>query len=158
MSARAHTAGLTAEQLYGTWDLVSFRRFVDGEVIGDVLGPDPVGRISYQPDGRVTALLMQRDRPWPADGDFLSTVDAARGAAALGFVGYGGWFEIDGDVVTHHLDISLYPEHPGTDLVRNARWEDGLLVLRTEVRRTRSGRRMYDELAWRPLPPGPARR
>jgi hypothetical protein len=142
---------LAAEQLYGTWDLVRFVRLVDGEVIGDVLGPDPVGRISYQPDGRVTALLMQRDRAWPTDGDFLQVDDATRGAAALGFVGYGGWFELAGDTVTHHLDISLYPEHPGTDLVRVARWEGDLLVLRTEERRIRSGRLLYDELSWRPL-------
>ena len=143
---------LAADRLYGTWELVSFVRIVDGTVLGDVLGQDPVGRISYQPDGRVTALLMQRDRPWPDDAvDFLQADDATRSAAALGFVGYGGWFELDGVVVTHHVDISLYPDHPGTDLVRVARWEGGLLVLRTEQRRTRSGRVMYDELSWRPL-------
>jgi hypothetical protein len=55
--------------------------------------------------------------------------------------------------VTHRLDISLYPEHPGTDLVRVARWAGDLLVLRTEERRTRSGRQLYDELSWRPLAP-----
>jgi hypothetical protein len=153
VSTSERLAAPTAEQLYGTWDLVSFVRLVDGEVIGDVLGPGPVGRISYQPDGRVTAMLMRRERPWPADGDFLQAGDAERGVAALGFVGYGGWFSLDGAVVTHRLDISLYPEHPGTDLVRVARWEGGLLVLRTEERRTRSGRAMYDELSWQPLGP-----
>lgn len=146
-------AALAADQLHGTWNLVSFVRVVEGTVTGDVLGPDPVGRISYQPDGRVTALLMQQDRPWPADGDFPRTDDVARGAAALGFVGYGGWFELDGDVVTHHVDISLFPEHVGTDLVRVARWDGELLVLRTEERRTRSGRTMYEELCWRPFRP-----
>ncbi|GAA4546616.1 lipocalin-like domain-containing protein [Pseudonocardia xishanensis] len=137
------------DDLYGTWELVSFVRLVEDEVIGDVLGPEPVGRIGYQPDGRVTALLMQRDRPWPADGDFLQADDPTRGAAALGFVGYGGTFSVSGDVVTHRLDISLYPEHPGTDLVRIARREGERLVLRTEERRTRSGRALYDELTWR---------
>jgi hypothetical protein len=151
MSTSERLVPLTVEQLYGTWDLVSFVRLVDGEVIGDVLGPEPVGRISYQPDGRVTAMLMQRARPWPPDGDFLRVGDAERGAAALGFVGYGGRFSLDGAVVTHRLDISLYPEHPGTDLVRVARWQGGLLVLRTEERRTRSGRPMYDELSWQRL-------
>lgn len=150
MSTQERSA-FTPGQLYGTWDLISFVRLVDGGVIGDVLGPDAVGRISYQLDGRVTVLLMQRDRPWPADGDFLKVDDAIRGTAALGFVGYGGWFELDGDVVTHHVDISVFPEHPGTDLVRVARWEGEVLVLRTEERRTRSGRMMYDELRWRPL-------
>ncbi|MEQ3549919.1 lipocalin-like domain-containing protein [Pseudonocardia nematodicida] len=137
------------EDLHGTWELVSFVRLVAGEVVGDVLGPDPVGRICYQPDGRVTALLMQRDRSWPADGDFLRADDATRGAAALGFVGYGGTFAVDGDVVTHRLDVSLYPEHPGTDLVRTARWAGPELVLRTEERRSRSGRVLFDELTWR---------
>jgi hypothetical protein len=142
---------LSAERLYGTWDLVDFVRIVDGESIGHVLGPDPIGRLSYQRDGRVSALLMRRDRPWPADGDFFSTDDARRGAAALGFVGYGGWFELRGDQVVHQVDISLYPEHPGTELVRQVRWQGQRLVLSTEERRTRSGRRMWDELEWRPL-------
>lgn len=142
---------VTADQLYGTWDLVSFRRLVDAEIIGDVLGPAPVGRLSYQPDGRVTALLMERDRSWSAGDDFIAVDDARRGAAALGFVGYGGWYELRGDQVVHHLDISLYPEHLGAELVRTARWAGELLVLRTEERRTRSGRPMWDELVWRRL-------
>src|SRR4051794_41866110 len=105
---------LSVEQLYGTWDLVRFVRLVDGEVIGDVLGPDPVGRISYQPDGRVTALLMQRERTWPADGDFLQVDDATRGAAALGFVGYGGWVELAGGSLAPPPRISPYPGPPRT--------------------------------------------
>ncbi|NKQ56743.1 lipocalin-like domain-containing protein [Amycolatopsis sp. K13G38] len=141
----------TVEQLHGTWDLLDFVRVVDGNPVGDVLGPRPVGRLSYQPDGRVTALLMRRNREWRAGAGFLTADDKERGAAALGFVGYGGRFELRGDQVVHHLDISLYPEHPGTDLVRTVRWEAGLLVLSTEQRLTRSGRTMWDELTWRRL-------
>ncbi|WP_166462915.1 lipocalin-like domain-containing protein [Amycolatopsis acidicola] len=139
------------EDLYGTWDLVDFVRIVDGNPIGQVLGPEPVGKISYSPDGRVTALLMRRDREWPAGAEFLTADDAERGAAAFGFVGYGGRFSLEGEKVVHHLDISLYPEHPGTDLVRRVRWEQDRLVLATEERTTRSGRRMWDELTWRRL-------
>lgn len=141
----------SADQLYGTWDLVSFVRHVAGEAVGDVLGPDPVGRISYHADGRMSALLMQRDRPWPTDVNFTAATAEMRGAAAMRFGAYGGWFEIEGDVVTHHVDISLYPDHVGTDLVRQMRWEGDALVLRTEELLSRSGRVMYDELAWRPL-------
>ena len=151
MSTREQVCARAASRLYGTWDLVSFRRLADGELLGDVLGPGPVGRLSYTPDGRVTALLMRRARPWPADGDFLRTDDARRSAAALAFAAYGGWFEIHGDQVVHHVDISLYPEHVGTDLVRLVRWAGEQLVLCTGRRRTRSGRTMWDELAWRPL-------
>jgi hypothetical protein len=138
------------ERLLGTWDLVSFVRLVDGDPVDDVLGPDPVGRLTYQPDGRVTALLARRDRPWRSGETFLSAGDEARGAAAREFVAYSGRFEVVDDRVVHHVDISLYPEHPGTDLVRTVSWRDGLLELRTPSRDTRSGRSMCDRLTWRP--------
>ena len=145
------------ERLIGTWGLVSFVRLVDGEPIADVLGADPVGRLSYQADGHVTALLVRRDRPWVSGEEFLSVGDEARGAAAREFVAYSGRFEIVGDRVVHHVDISLYPEHPGTELVRTVSWRDGgLLELRTPSRGTRSGRSMCDRLIWRPEP-GPCR-
>jgi hypothetical protein len=102
VSTRERVSVRAASRLYGTWDLISFRRLADGELLGDVLGSEPVGRLSYTPDGRVTALLMRRARPWPADGDFLRADDARRSVC-------------------------------------------------TGKRRTRSGRTMWDELAWRPL-------
>lgn len=128
---------------------MEFVVIVDGEVGRHPLGMDPVGRIIYAADGEMSALMMARDRPWPADGDFLRATPEERGAAAVDFVGYGGHYELDGDVVVHHVELSLYPEHVGTDLVRTIRWSNGDLVLETEHIRTPSGRTRWQRLTWR---------
>lgn len=108
-----HTAqGLTAS-LLGGWNLVDHTRLVDGQVVGHPLGPGPLGRLEYRPDGRMSALLMRRDRPWPDGLSFTRATDEQRGAAALGFVGYAGRYTLRGDLVLHHVEMSLYVEHVG---------------------------------------------
>lgn len=138
-------------RLVGTWLLVDFARVVDGEVVSRPLGDRPTGQLTYQPDGRMSALLMRRDRPWQPSLSFLDASDRDRGVVALGFTGYGGTYEIVGSTVTHHVEMSLYPDHVGTDLVRTISWVDDRLVLSTIPLRTRSDRRQFhDRLEWRP--------
>lgn len=141
---------LTRELVLGTWSLVEYVVIVDGEVTFHPLGEQPVGQIMYGADDRMSALLMRRDRRWRSDGDFL--LDASteeRAAAALAFVGYGGSYELRGDRVIHHVEMSLYPEMVGTDLVRTATWRGDHLVLDTEHLTTPSGRTRWQRLTWR---------
>lgn len=140
-------AGL-ARRLLGVWELLAFQRLMDGQVIGDALGPSPVGRLTYESGGYVSALLMMHDRPWREGRAFLNAPEAERGAAALRFIGYSGRYGLRGRTVVHHVDISLYPDHVGTDLVREVDWSGEDLVLLTEERRTPSGRLMRERLVW----------
>ncbi|MFF9221719.1 lipocalin-like domain-containing protein [Streptomyces viridosporus] len=135
-------------RLHGTWTLVDYTRWIDAEVIGRPLGPDPVGQLVYQRDGRVCALLMRRERPWTSGRSFTDATDEERGAAALGFVGYAGRFVLCDGLVFHHVEMSLYVEHVGAVLVRRVSWSGPRLVLETEGRRTRSGRTLTDRLEW----------
>src|SRR4029078_8276262 len=54
-------------RLVVTWRMLTWRReFADtGERI-DALGADPVGFVSYGADGRGYAIVVKRDRPFPA--------------------------------------------------------------------------------------------
>ncbi|MEU6008370.1 lipocalin-like domain-containing protein [Streptomyces sp. NPDC047453] len=76
--------------MLGGWNLVDHTRLVDGQVVRHPLGPGPLGRLTYRPDGRVSELLMRRDRPWPDGLSVTRATDEQRGAAALGFVGCAG--------------------------------------------------------------------
>jgi hypothetical protein len=61
------TGERTAEPLLGTWEIVTFTsRQADGRA-GEPWGPHPAGRIVYDTDGHVTALLMH-ERHNEADG------------------------------------------------------------------------------------------
>ncbi|MET8221032.1 lipocalin-like domain-containing protein [Streptomyces hirsutus] len=148
-SASADRApGGHAASLLGSWSLVDYTRLLDGEVVGHPLGPDAVGRLEYRPDGRVGAMLMRRDRPWPAGLPFARATDAQRGAAALDFVAYAGRYTLREGLVLHHVEMSLYVEHVGDVLVRRISWAGPRLVLHTPDRPTRAGGVSRDRLEW----------
>ncbi len=106
-------AEVSEEALVGTWDLVSFStRLPDGSVT-EPWGT-PAGRITYDGDGNVTALLMHElrneadGRPSPPDtqGDFSA---------------YFGRYEVDAvrGIVRHKVTGSLGAAHAAHELQRN---------------------------------------
>lgn len=140
-------------KLLGTWDLVAFENLVDGVVTAPVYGPRPIGRITYNADSTMSAVLGRRDRPWPSGAEFVSVTPEERAAAALEFIGYAGQYSTDGDQVIHHVDVCLYPELEGTDLIRSAQFVEDLLLLSTLPVTTPSGRQRHQRLTWQPHRP-----
>ena len=56
-----------ASALLGTWRMLSWKKeFVATGNAVDALGPDPQGFITYTADGRVSVIVVPRDRPAPA--------------------------------------------------------------------------------------------
>lgn len=139
--------------LLGSWTLVSFIRRIDGEFRTHMLGENPGGMISYQPDGHMSAILMRKDRPWQPGTRFLDASSEIRAEAASTFSAYGGRYTETEDKVVHHVELSLWPEHIGEDLLRHISWLDGDLVLTTASVPTPSGRALDDQLRWRRFDP-----
>jgi hypothetical protein len=85
------------DRLIGTWKLVSAELTIDGTVILP-LGENPIGRLTYEAAGRMSAQLMRRGRVSsvtdPASIPQL-TADELRHIAE-GYIGYFGSFEIEG--------------------------------------------------------------
>jgi hypothetical protein len=135
--------------LLGSWTLISFVRRIDWEFRTHMLGDHPAGLISYQPDGHMSAILMKRDRPWSDGRKFLESSVEQQASAASVFSAYGGRYTVGDGVVTHHVEVSLWPEHVGADLVRTISWDQGDLLLTTAPLSTPSGRRLDDQLRWR---------
>ncbi len=114
------------ERLVGTWRLVSSQR--EEVATGrreDQFGPAPRGVITYTPDGHMMALLTRGDPPPIRD-------DADRAAQHRHMVAYAGRFEVVGDAVHHHVEVSWQPATVGTTFVRHVRFEgEDRLVLRS---------------------------
>lgn len=104
------------ERLIGTWKLVSAtRKDIASGREDSFFGPDPVGYINYAPDGRMIALIVRSDRERPQGGT------AAPGEAEKLFrsvVSYAGTYSVNGNEVTHHVDISWNELWTGTDQTR----------------------------------------
>jgi len=115
--------------LIGTWRLKSFvRETADTGERYDQLGDHADGYISYASDGRMYVMLVSGDRPRPSG----VPTDDERVALHKSMLAYGGPFRVEGNKVTHHLDIAWDNTRLGTDQVRFFAIQGNTLTLRTE--------------------------
>jgi hypothetical protein len=134
--AAAMPAGAAARDSFiGVWRLTGCeRKFQDGR-IEYPYGEKPVGRITYDRAGRMSALLMRPGRrSTVAPGQALIAGKASSEEireAVDGFIAYFGTFDVDesSQTVIHHVQACLVPSWVGTDLKRTYRFTANRLVL-----------------------------
>jgi hypothetical protein len=136
------------ELLYGTWRLVSdVRQDVETGAKTDNFGKRPQGFLSYGRDGRMSVIEVAEQRPRPTD--LAKLADTDRAALFRTMLAYAGTFSFDGEVVTHHVDISWNNNWTGTDQLRNVRLEGNMLYITTNVQpSTIDGKPTIGILTW----------
>ena len=100
---------LLEQRFVGTWELISiYTRWPDGRVT-EPWGAEPIGRLSYGADQRMSAQLMDARRN-QADGRQVSPELLANAAS------YYGTYSVDTSrrVVTHQVVASLRVNESGT--------------------------------------------
>ena len=117
-------------RLIGTWKLVS----VVNEDIAtgkktDYFGPNPDGYINYGPDRRMIVINARSNRKRPK-GDSPTPEEAAE--LFRGVLAYAGTYSVEGNEVTHHVDISWNEAWTGTHQTRIARFEGDRVHLSTQ--------------------------
>jgi hypothetical protein len=119
--------------LVGTWRLVSFESRTTGGENRHPLGPAAKGQLSYDAAGRMSAQLMNPERPSFASGDLTRGTDAEVRAAMAGYIAYYGTYTLDQPrgVVTHHVQGALFPNWVGSDQVRHFRLDGDRLTITT---------------------------
>lgn len=119
------------QQLIGAWSLVSWRAVSPAGLISHPYGEQPLGQIIYQPEGRMSACLMRRQRTRFVSENRLEATPAERDAAYRDFLSYFGSFTVQeaDSTVTHNVEGATFPNWSGTDLVRTFRFADGTLTL-----------------------------
>lgn len=120
------------QQLIGTWRLVSYEvHGADGAVVYP-MGRDIDGLIMYLPDGHMSANLMVPGRPAYDGGAAASATQEQLAAAAAGYFGYAGRFEVDeaARVVTHRIEVALMPNLAGSTQRRHISLDGIRLTLR----------------------------
>jgi hypothetical protein len=117
------------DSLIGAWRLLSFEfRNKDGQV-SYPFGEDAVGYIIYSQDGYVSITIMSANRPKFASGDITGGSSEEKISAVDTFYSYCGRYEVRGDRVIHHLEVSLFPNWIGADQERIFELEDSKLIL-----------------------------
>lgn len=121
---------LEKEDILGTWKLVSSKRKVleTGEEI-DTYGARPAGWISYGPDGRMMALIVNDGRPKPKSIEKMT--DAERIKLFRTVLAYSGSYAFDGKSVSHNIDTSWNEVWTGTTQIRDIERQGNRLIYRT---------------------------
>jgi len=146
-AARAKKPG-TAGKFIGVWSLVSceYKDKTTGAVRYPYGNP-PVGRITYDAEGRMSAQLMNPGRKrvgTPAGGGGGGATAARDGSPEdmreilNGFVAYYGTFDVDESsrTVIHHVQAALIPSWVGTDLRRGYEFAGNQLILTATTSQT----------------------
>lgn len=127
------------QPLLGTWKLISAIAILpDGSIEPDVYGVNPVGYITYTPEGRMMVIFARRDRtlfsidvksPLGQDMQLVPVTELAQ--AFTTFNAYAGTYELNGNTVIHHIEIASIPNRVGTDLVRTFSLNGDQVTLKT---------------------------
>lgn len=138
-----------SEGFVGTWNLESIEgKDESGEWVAlqDSFGPDPVGYLMYDSDGRMSVQIMRRNRrPFAAESRRHVSPEEAK-EALLGYTAYFGTFTVDAEegTVTHHRVGHIVPNQVAVDGTRFYLFNGDLLTLTLPSRDIR--------LIWKRLP------
>ncbi len=135
----------------GTWKLLSVTfEYQDTGQKTEPYGAHPSGYLSYGADCRMYAIIVSEGRKAPA-GDVPSGAEQA--GLYSGMVAYAGTYTIDGDKVSHHVDISWNQAWTGTTQVRQFRIIGDRLHIRSlPARSFQDGRVISAALEWMRVP------
>ena len=120
------------DRFIGVWKLVSCQLKAANGDLSYPYGEQPVGRITYDKAGRMSATLMRRGRPTTYTRESLGKTTREDLAEVLkGFTAYFGTFNVDESThtVIHHVEASIYPSNVGTDLKRTYEFTGNQLIL-----------------------------
>ena len=152
LAALFPAAALADGNLLGTWKLQSYVReeLPSGER-SNQFGDHPDGYLTYTGDGRMHAILIMDHRAAPHD---VVPTDAERVKLHSTMVAYAGTYTVEGNKVTHRVDISWNQSWTGTDLVRFYKVDgDQLTITTAPSRSTINGKEGRTILVWKRVKP-----
>lgn len=109
------------QPLVGAWRLRHWVAIGDDGSESSPMGDRAEGLLIYSGDGTMNVLMAEADRPRLASEDLTGGTEQERARAFESFIAYGGRYQVDGDTVRHHVEMSLFPNWVGT--VQRRRWE-----------------------------------
>ena len=130
-SAPAVTRPTKREEVVGAWSLVTFNVDEGKGAAMPRFGSNPVGYLIYSADARMAAVLAGTHRPELKSPEGTAASEEQRSESLLNFLAYAGRYEIRGDRVFHHVEVSVFTNLTGTTLERQFKIEGDRLTIRT---------------------------
>lgn len=122
-------------RILGTWRMTgTVGRDDHGNALFPPFGPQAMGLVVFQPDGRMMSVLC--------DGRLALPSGETRQ-----FMSYAGTYTFDGRTLTTKVDAASDPSRVGGEQVRAVRFDAGKMVL-APPRRLWAGVMQHQELTW----------
>ncbi len=140
------------EKLTGSWKLVDLIEVaVDGGEITKPMGDDPKGLIIYNSDGYMSAQIMNPERKNFTQEHWTNATPEEYTMEASTYMAYSGSFQTDDEkqIVSHIIDISLFPNWMGQTQNRKVIFRDRLLHLESEKPFLSNSRLVIHKLKWK---------
>jgi hypothetical protein len=151
-TAMATGAGAVHAQqnVVGVWRLIAYTAVdPDSGAVIEPFGSAPQGVLHYTAGGRMSAVLSAGDRKRFSAGNRINAPVAERAEAFSTSTAYAGTYTLEGDRVTHHVEIATNPDWVGGDQLRYPKVEGNRLTITTPPLPTRpDGKLRVSTLVW----------
>ncbi|ENO79133.1 lipocalin-like domain-containing protein [Thauera sp. 63] len=116
--------------LVGRWDILSWEQVFDDGRSELPMGEGLHGFIRYTDDGDMDCMIARANRPKFETGGQWNASDAEKARAYTSMLAYAGTYSLDGEVVTHKVSISMFPNWVGSEQRRRIQVNaDGTIAL-----------------------------
>ncbi len=134
--------------LVGSWLLRRWSiAYPDGRPDAQPFGDDAKGLLVYAADGWMSATMCRAGRQALAGVLATGGTDSDRAQAFNGYLAYAGRWTVQGDVVTHDVQMSMNPVLLGTAQLRRAALDGDTLELSADEADAR-GRSRRHAILW----------
>lgn len=109
--------------LTGRWELVTFtQNYDDGRQVLP-MGETPQGMIQYTSDGFMSCMICRANRSNFTTGGQWNASDTEKAGAYNSMLSYAGRYTLEEGVVTHLVDLSLFPNWVGGQQKRQFKFD-----------------------------------
>lgn len=99
--------------LLGAWAMTGWTQTYRDGTVQEPMGSTPDGRLVYTADGTMIGVIGAADRaPFVTGGQWNASTEE-RAAAYSTFLAYSGRYTVEDGFVTHHVEVSLFPNWVG---------------------------------------------
>ena len=146
-SSMTSESQITPDQLIRTWKLVgAVSTTASGDRNETPYRANPSGLLTYSPEGRVIALISFGERK-PLS---MRASTEEKAEAFETFLAYAGRYSLNGNKVTHQVEISSIQNYVKRDLIRTVSFDGNRMTLTTPPTSI-SGKTQTIELTWQRL-------
>lgn len=124
---------------------------VDDGAITHPMGKEAKGMIIYNPDGFMSAQIMNPDRKNFVKEHYIDATPEEYIHESSTYLAYSGPFEVDEEKKTlmHSMYVSLFPSWSGQTQSRTVNFEEGILHLESGKPFVSNGVKVTHKLTWK---------